>query len=59
MLRSTGFDPYTPISEDLKITSNVTKRVNEFNTFRVIIKKIVINGTINDEIITLLDRQDL
>ena len=59
MLKSTGFDPYTPFSEDLKITSNITKRVNEFDAFRVIIKELVINGATNDKIITLLDRQGL
>jgi hypothetical protein len=56
MLRSIGFDPYAPFSEDLKMTSNTTERVNNFNTFRVIIKELVIDSTINDKIITLLGR---
>jgi hypothetical protein len=59
MLRLTGFDLYTPFSEDLKMISNMTKRVNEFDTFRATIKEMVINGVINDEIVALLDRQGL
>jgi hypothetical protein len=54
MLRLIGFDLCAPFSEDLKMTSNATERVNDFDTFRVIIKELVINGTTNDEIITLL-----
>jgi hypothetical protein len=59
MLRLIEFDPYTFFSEDLKITSNITKRVNEFNAFRVIIKELIINDIINDNIITLLNHQNL
>jgi hypothetical protein len=39
-----------PFSEDLKMTSNTT----DFDTFRVTIEELVINGAANDEIVASL-----
>jgi hypothetical protein len=44
-----------PFSEDLKMTSNTT----DFDTFRVTIEELVINGATNDEIVASLGRQGL
>ena len=48
-------DPCAAFCEDLKMTSNVTERVNEFDTFRAIIEELVMNGAINNEIVAPLD----
>jgi hypothetical protein len=59
MLRSIGFDPCAPFSEDLKMISNTTERVNDSDTFRVTIEELVMNGATNDEIVASLGRQGL
>ena len=43
--------PSAPLSEDLKMTSNLTQRVHDFDTFRATIEELVVTGATNDEIV--------